>query len=107
MRKRASLYGIGALTVILLFIVLVPLPYPPSGDTRMILDHTLQVYVAPPCFTNDGFTNFLSETTWAEVKKTDYKPESACTEDKLQPVKRTIWNRVLEAAGLVPSPWKW
>ncbi|SEL96527.1 hypothetical protein SAMN04488688_107134 [Paenibacillus sp. cl141a] len=73
----------------------------------MILDHTLQVYVAPPCFNDAGLTNNLSETTWDKVKERGYEPESACTSEQMKPVTYTTWNKIKELAGLSPSPWAW
>ncbi|GIQ65960.1 hypothetical protein PACILC2_45280 [Paenibacillus cisolokensis] len=73
----------------------------------MILDHTLQVYVAPPCFNDADLTNYLTETTWNKVAERGYEPESACTAEMMKPVARTMWNKVRELAGFIPSPWAW
>ncbi|MFC3771727.1 hypothetical protein [Paenibacillus sp. GCM10012303] len=105
---KLRIWGLSAGTMILLlFVFLVPLPFQPPGNTRMILDHTHKVYVAPPCFNGAVLTNYLTETTWNKVIEKGYRPESACTAEKMEPVARTMWNKVWELAGFIPSPWAW
>lgn len=93
--------------MIVLFIFFFPLPFHPPGDTRIILDHTLRVYVAPPCFNDAALTNYLTETTWSKAREKGYEPESACTAERMKPTESTIWNKLREMAGLIPSSWRW
>lgn len=104
-RMRWLLGGAGA--AVLLLLLAVPLPDHPPGDTRVILDHTLRVYAAPPCFDQADLTNYLTETTWDKAQESGYGPESACTADKLKPVSSTLWNRIGIIAGFHTSPWSW
>lgn len=97
----------GVILLFVMFMVLVPLPFHPPGDTRMILDHTLQVYAAPPCFDDAGLTNNLSETTWNKASEKGYKPESSCTAEQMKPVVDTTWNKIMEMVGITRSPWTW
>ena len=72
-------------------ILFVKLPLGPSGDTRVILEHTYETYIAPACFEQAETSNNISETTWSKLGRYDYKPESACTEDAFKKVKQPLW----------------
>ena len=63
--------------------LLVPISQTAPDNTRIILDHTLQVYVSPPCFDQAELTNFLEETTLAQARNVGYDVESTCTEASL------------------------
>ncbi len=70
------------LAIILIFIGLViPVTVEPDQDSRVILDHTLNVYSAPSCFDQAELTNNLEETTLAVASENDFEPESECTEE--------------------------
>ncbi|NMM52655.1 hypothetical protein [Paenibacillus aquistagni] len=106
-KSRQYLLISGLIAVLLLVVARMPLTSHPSNHTRMVVDHTLQTYVAPPCFDDAELTNYLSETTWSKVKELHYKPESRCTEERIQPIKQTLWNKLLQSIGLSSSPWSW
>ncbi|MCG7407015.1 hypothetical protein MH117_06250 [Paenibacillus sp. ACRRX] len=97
----------GGLLLVLLIMLFVPLSFQPPGNTRMVIDHTLRVYIAPPCFNEADLTNNLIETTWHKAVETGYGPESDCTANKMKPIKRTLWDKVMELTGLIPNPWSW
>ncbi|MFD0590936.1 hypothetical protein ACFQZE_23355 [Paenibacillus sp. GCM10027627] len=107
MTKRTKWWLSGGIIIFIILVVSVPLPTQPPGDTRMILDHTLLVYAAPPCFNEADLTNNLAETTWDLAKQKGYEPESACTAEKMKPVSRTLWNIGMNWLGLSASPWAW
>lgn len=104
-QRRWWLWLGGTASALLLFFFAVPMSFQPAGDARIILDHTLRVYIAPPCFEQAEATNYLTETTWDEARESGYRPESDCTADKLKPTELTLWDRIQEMAGLVPPPW--
>lgn len=87
--------------------LLVPLPLAPPGGTRIVLDHTQQVYIAPPCFEQAGATNYLTETTWAEAQQKGYDAESACTAELMQPVATPGWQRLWQLSGAGATAWDW
>ena len=103
MTKRA-IGGISIAAIVALLVV--PLPFGPPGDTRIIVDHTLRTYIAPSCFNQAEVTNHLSELTWTDAQQRGYAPESACTSDALQPVRTTIIGKTLQNIGVLPSPWR-
>jgi len=96
-----------SLTLVLITLLVVPLPFAPPNDTRMILDHTHEVYIAPPCFNEAEATNYLTETTWDKVQEKDYVSNSDCTAKLMEPVKYSLLKRIGEKLGLMASDWSW
>lgn len=76
---------------------------PPKA--RMIVDHTLQVYVAPPCFNEADVTNYLEETTFERAVDLGYTPESSCTEEAIIGEPRSLLDGVLQNLGLKQGQW--
>lgn len=72
---------------------------------RMIIDHTLKVYIAPPCFNAADVTNFLEETTFEHAAELEYSPESSCTEQAVIGEPRSLLDGVLEWIGLKEGKW--
>ncbi|MBD2868996.1 hypothetical protein [Paenibacillus arenilitoris] len=105
--KRKIGIASGLLIAMVLLLFVIPWPFRPPADTRLILDHTEEVYIAPPCFEQAGATNYLTESTWSKAKASGYRPESACTSDRLKPVPVSLWNWIRERTGVLPSPWSW
>lgn len=105
--KRGRMLLGGGAIILALFFFLVPIPFGPPGDLRIILDHTLDVYIAPPCFEQSNATNYLTETTWKNAREKGYRPESACTATLLQPAAATLWSKLQESLGIIPGSWSW
>lgn len=105
LNKRS--FTVAALAALLLLVIVVPFPFQPPGSARMVLDHTLKVYAAPPCFQQAGLTNYLTETTWSKAKASGYEPESSCTAQLMEPVSTTLLSKMSQLLGLRPSPWSW
>ncbi|MBD2847734.1 hypothetical protein IDH44_21285 [Paenibacillus sp. IB182496] len=99
MRKKAQIVLL--VTALLLVVAaFVRVPVGPPADTRMVLDHTHKIYIAPACFEQSASTNYLTEATLGEALGTGYEPESACTTVALEPRPLSLWNIVLQTIGL-------
>ncbi len=59
-RKRTLFFIFFPFSVILLIFITLNIPRDtlPSPDTRIILEHTYQSYIAPTCFEESNPTNF-------------------------------------------------
>ncbi|MFV8828060.1 hypothetical protein [Alkalihalobacterium sp. APHAB7] len=75
------------------------------ANARMIVDHSLNVYVAPPCFNEADVTNFLEEVTLKDAIDMEYRPDSDCTESSLIGESRTLISLLLETVGLRTGKW--
>ncbi|WP_088102394.1 hypothetical protein [Halalkalibacter urbisdiaboli] len=62
----------------------------PAENSRVIVDHTLDVYTSPKCFDQANLTNNLEETTWKAAKEMNYPPESECTMAAFEGVKKSL-----------------
>ncbi|WP_019638321.1 hypothetical protein [Paenibacillus fonticola] len=96
---------VGALILISLLFIRINIK--PSGQTRMILDHTLHVYVSPPCFNDAKVTNNIAESTLAKARELQYEADAKCTTDSLLSQKTSIMNALLSSLGMVKGPWDW
>jgi hypothetical protein len=111
-RRTELLFGRKPLIIILLAVVilvsvLVEIPHHPPRSTRVILDHSLQTIIAPPCFEQAEFSNNLSESTLENAQKKQYMPESVCTEYTLASEDKTLLQIILEKTGAKRSRWDW
>ncbi|WP_152397646.1 hypothetical protein [Paenibacillus cellulositrophicus] len=77
------------------------------GNTRVILDHSLQWVVTPPCFNSAKVTNNLTESKLSRAEKLQYKPDSTCTEESLAGMKQTLFQILLEKIGAKKGVWDW
>lgn len=59
---------IGLIGAAFLIGMIIPRETEPSGDTRVILEHTYQTYIAPICFEESDPTNFLEEATFKKAE---------------------------------------
>ncbi|WP_238458006.1 hypothetical protein [Alkalihalobacterium alkalinitrilicum] len=75
------------------------------ANARMIIDHSLNVYVSPPCFNDAEVTNFLEEVTLQQALDMGYNPDSTCTEDSLVGESRSLITQLLEGIGLQAGQW--
>jgi hypothetical protein len=107
--KKIRISVVIAVVLFVLFIVAMSIPwsYGPPGTTRIILDHTNGIYVAPPCFDQANVTNNLTESTWAKARERGYRSESTCTSEVMEPAFGTLWSRLWQATGIKASPWAW
>ena len=106
MKKKTTLIAIGVVLV-LIALFTIPIQVKPYADTRIILEHTHRAYIAPPCFEQSGATNNIAETTLNEAKETNYKPESNCTKQALQSIKKTPIEIIADKLSLKEHEWDW
>lgn len=104
---RLILSGAAALAVIIAALLTIQVTAAPPDDTRMILEHTHRTYISPPCFEQAEKTNNLAETTLKKALEHDYRPESGCTEQSLQPVQVSVFAWLMEKLGIVKGKWDW
>ncbi|GEM_PF-2403058 len=93
--------------ILAVLFLLVPLPMAPPGGTRMVLDHTQQIYIAPPCFEQANATNYLTETTWKEARQRGYTAEPSCTAERMKSAAVPGWQRLGSLVGYLPKAWAW
>ncbi|MGY3717523.1 hypothetical protein ACWE42_18595 [Sutcliffiella cohnii] len=104
MKKGIILTSI-LLLVAIIFICAIPFTVTPPEDTRVILEHNHETYIAPSCFQQAEITNYIEDSNLKKAKELGYVEESSCTETALEPVKKPIvWN-VLVKLNLIESPW--
>lgn len=107
-KKTGFLIGFAAaLIIVVICLFTVQITVHPPGNTRLVLDRTLEIYVAPPCFNQAEVTNNLVDSTLDTANRLKYKADSACTEQALQGIKKPLFDVILETAGLRKSNWKW
>jgi len=106
-RAKPSLWIV--ITLVLGYVVLfwIRVPVQPAGSTRMIVDHSLQVFVAPPCYNDAKITNNVSESSLSRAEELQYKPDSACTEEALQEVQETFMHILMEKLDIRKGIWDW
>ncbi|WP_035661695.1 hypothetical protein [Halalkalibacter akibai] len=79
MKKGAIIWIIIAIGLVVIGLI-VPVSTKPADETRVIIDHTKNVYSSPACFDQAGLTNNLEETTFGYAIQIGYESESSCTE---------------------------
>lgn len=104
--KRITIFVL-CLLVVVTGLFAIKVETSPPASTRIILEHTHQTYITPPCYEQAQKTNNLSEADLQKAKDLNYKPESSCTEESLKPIKQPIAYDLAEKLGLKPSGWEW
>ncbi|WP_020619785.1 hypothetical protein [Paenibacillus daejeonensis] len=105
--KRIRRWWLPGLIVLLCVIAVVPVTTGPPDRTRMVVDHTLETYIAPPCFDQAEATNYLGEINWRGAQTYNYKPESACTTALMEPQSMMLWQVAGVRLGWLSGPWGW
>ncbi len=106
MKKTAVIVSVLILMVIASLFI--PVSVSPPDDTRIILDHDTRTYIAPPCFQNANASNFLEETTLQKaLEQNGYRPEGACTSNKLKAKKTSVLQWFLLKTGMTKGQWDW
>lgn len=90
---------------VLLIGLFIPRETHPSGDTRIILEHTYKTYVAPVCFEESDPTNFLEESTLQKAESLNYDPHSPCTENALESEDDRLIPSLLKQIGIMNKKW--
>lgn len=81
--KTASIIS-SIIAVIILLSIFIKVDTPPSKDTRVIIEHKYETYIAPPCFEQSDATNFLEESTMEHAEDIGYRMHDTCTEKALE-----------------------
>lgn len=89
------------IAAIILLSILIKIDTPPSNDTRIILEHTYETYIAPPCFEQSDATNFLEESTLEHAEDIGYELHDVCTEDELKEERNSVLIHLLKQMGLL------
>lgn len=77
----------------------------PSADTRVIIEHHYQTYIAPSCFDQTEVTNYLEDGTLGKALESNYDPHDDCTEQALASEKESLFVSVLKDIGLISKKW--
>lgn len=77
----------------------------PSPDTRIILEHTYQTYIAPRCFQQSNPTNYLQDSTLEEANRLQYPPHDSCTEQEMKGEKDFLFISLLKEIGVLSKKW--
>ncbi|MGM0715375.1 hypothetical protein ACWKW1_23055 [Brevibacillus parabrevis] len=104
--KSAAAIGI-CLVLFLTILFTVKVEVGPSPDTRLILEHTYQTFISPPCYEQSQKTNNLTESDLKTAKLNNYQPESSCTENSLEPFSQAIVYVLAEKFGVKKNKWEW
>lgn len=106
MKKAVVLIAFLILIIILLFVSFsITKETVPSKDTRIILEHTHETYIAPPCFEQSGATNFIEDADLDEASELNYPPHDTCTEEALQGEEEPLFISLLKDIGLIEKKW--
>lgn len=77
----------------------------PPHETRVILEHNEEIYIAPPCFHQVNASNFISEETLKEAQNMNYEPEASCTDPLMKAKSKRLIVVWLEQLGLLSKTW--
>jgi hypothetical protein len=97
-----------ACTFIMLIIIVavIPIKVNPPGDTRVIIDRTKMIFIAPPCFEQAGATNNIGETTLDSINN-NFTAESVCTSDLLKAEHKSLFLAIPDVLGVKNNKWDW
>ncbi|MHA6252739.1 hypothetical protein [Oceanobacillus sp. CAU 1775] len=104
--KKIIVISLGILLFLVFGFTIKTVSYPPD-NTRIILEHTYETYIAPPCFEGANTTNNLEETTLQKAKQLNYEIQSPCSKKKLEEVSEPLLQHWLRKIGLLKSEWDW
>ena|SRR5690625_1388904 len=102
---KKTLWLTGSFVFILIVSLFIPVNTAPPTDTRIILEHTYEKYIAPPCFEQAGATNFIEEADLEEALELQYAVHDQCTETTLQAEKDSLLIWLLKKIGIVQTEW--
>jgi hypothetical protein len=102
-------YVVGASILVAAIVIsmIVQVEVTPPDHTRLILERSNRVFISPPCFNQAVVSNNLSDSTLKKAKELEYIADSACTEQSISAVHKSILLACLEQIGLKESNWNW
>lgn len=105
---KKILVGVGVLIALILLSLVIQKETKPAKNTRIILEHTYQTYVAPVCFEQSDTTNFLEDSTLEVAYEMEFAPHDSCTEEALSGKKESLFVSLLRDIGFIQKEWdKW
>lgn len=104
-KNRLFIWMIVFICIVVNASFLIPKATQPSGDTRVIVEHTYKTYIAPLCFETSNATNFLEESTLQNAQDLDYTPHSSCTENALKAENDSPFESILKEIGIIEKKW--
>ncbi|MEK3723184.1 hypothetical protein [Paenibacillus sp. FSL H8-0034] len=104
---KRYLVGAGILVAAIAISMVVKIEVIPPDHTRLILERSSRVFISPPCFNQAVISNNLSESTLKKAKELEYIADSACTEQSLTAVHKSLLLACLEQIGLSKGNWNW
>src|SRR5690554_3625095 len=105
MKKKIFLIIPFILIVAVVASLIIPKETLPSKDTRIILEHTYQTYIAPTCFEKSDPTNNIEDSTLQRAEELNYPPHSDCTEEALKAEKDSLLISILKDLDLIEKKW--
>lgn len=102
---RKVLYIIAFLVVVIIISFIIPKETTPPDDTRIILEHTYEKYIAPTCFEQANASNFLEEATLKQAHELNYDANDTCTEQFFQSEKDYLFISIMKSIGIISSKW--
>lgn len=94
------LLGLAAAAAFFVFLF-VPRENVPPPNTRVVLEHTFQTYIAPSCFQEADATNYLEESTLQKAQELNYPPHSDCTSKAFEGNTESRFTSILKEFGIV------
>src|SRR5690625_7238228 len=85
--------------------LIVPAEVKPSANTRVILEHNEETYIAPICFEKAEASNYIEETTLERAEALNYEPHSSCTENALASEQNSFIVGLLKDVGILSKKW--
>lgn len=103
--NKKTIIILSLVLLILVFGFIIPKETKPSANTRIILEHQYQTYVAPRCFEQADVTNYLEDATLGKAKDLHYNAHDLCTENELKADKDPFFISLLKDIGLLKKKW--
>ncbi|GAB3797662.1 hypothetical protein [Virgibacillus kimchii] len=111
-KSKLLIYLIILIVGLLIVSFFIPKETKPSSDTRIILEHTYQTYIAPGqpgdyCFeqSNPTPTNYLEDSTLEKAWDLNYEPHDSCTEEALESERDSLFFSLLKDIGILNKKW--
>lgn len=102
---RGLSIGVALISAGILATFFIPMQTNPSGDTRIILEHSVEKYIAPRCFEQSNPSNFIEDSTLEKANEINYGPHSECTIQALESEENSLFIHVLKNIGLLNKKW--
>lgn|SRR5690625_1646772 len=103
--RRIIMFTVIVISGLIIIGLVIPTEVKPSLDTRVILEHNEETYIAPICFEEAEASNYIEETTLERAQELNYAPHSACTEEALEGEESSLLVGLLKNIGILSKKW--